>query len=258
MTFVSRFLLLSVLAAITLSLTASAADTARRVLVYTKNGKGFVHDNIAAASEAIKKMGRENGFEVDVSDDPAVFTPENLKKYKALVFNNTNNEIFDDEDQKVALQTYIQDGGGFVGLHSATGSMRQWPWFWSLIGGKFAWHAKMQPFTVVVKDKADVSTRHLPETFEWTDEFYFVTNFRDSVQILLTGDVAKLNASAADKEKYAGKYKDFYPLAWKQTFEGGRSFYTALGHKIEHYSDPKLTQHILGGILWAMGENPAP
>jgi type 1 glutamine amidotransferase len=253
-----RFLPFLLISVVSLSLTVSAADSPRRVLVYTKNGKGFVHDNIAAASAAIKKLGQENGFEVEVTDDPAVFTPDNLKKYKALVFNNTNNDIFDDEDQKVALQTYIQGGGGFVGLHSATGSMRKWPWFWSLIGGKFAWHAKMQPFTVVVKDNTDISTKHLPETFEWTDEFYFVDHFREGVQVLLTGDVAKLDAPAADKEKHAGKYKDFYPLAWKQTFEGGRSFYTALGHKIEHYSDPRLTQHILGGILWAMGEPPSP
>ena len=79
---------------------------------------------------------------MDVSDDPAAFTDQNLKRYKALIFDNTNNEIFDNEEQKAAFQRYIRAGGGFVGIHSASGSMRQWPWFWSVVGGKFSRHAK--------------------------------------------------------------------------------------------------------------------
>src|ERR1035441_1879114 len=117
-----------------LTVAVFAASPERRVLVYTKNqiGKGlYVHDNIPASVAAIKKLGEENSFAVDVSDDPAVFTDENLKRYKALIFDNSNNEIFGSEEQKTAFQRYIRAGGGFVGIHSATGSMRQWPWVWS-------------------------------------------------------------------------------------------------------------------------------
>ena len=241
------------LACITL---ASAASPERRVLVYTKNevGKGkYVHDNIAASVAAIKKLGTENHFIVDVSDDPAVFTDANLKRYQTLVFDNTNNEIFTSEDQKAAFQRYIRGGGGFVGIHSATGSMRQWPWFWALIGGKFSRHAKMQPFTLIVKDPNDLSTAHLPATFEWTDEFYYVDNIPQGRHVLLSGDLTKLNDPG--KDKYPGKlFGDEFPLAWRQQFDGGRQWYTSLGHKPEHYSDPRFTQHILGGILWTMGE----
>src|SRR3974390_780559 len=162
----------SLLLLLSLTAVALAADNDRRVLVYTKNqvGKGlYVHDNIAASVAAIKKLGAENNFVVDVSDDPAVFTDQNLKRYQALVFDNTNNEIFDNEEQKAAFQRYIRAGGGFVGIHSATGAMRQWPWYWSLIGGKFLRHPKLQAFTVKVKDPKDLSTAHLPATFEWTD-----------------------------------------------------------------------------------------
>ena len=116
------------------------------VLVYTKNGKGYVHDNIAAASTAIQQLGKQYGFHVDVSDDPAGFTEDKLKKYTLVIFNNTNNEVFDNSDQKVAFMRYIQAGGGFVGIHSATGSERQWPWFKRLIGASFLRHAKHQPF----------------------------------------------------------------------------------------------------------------
>src|SRR5512135_3050561 len=162
----ASILLLALLACLTVNLFGAAPE--RRVLVYTKNqvGQGlYVHANIPASAAAIKKLGAENNFLVDVSDDPAAFTDQNLKRYKALVFDNTNNEIFDNEEQRAAFQRYIRAGGGFVGIHSATGAMRQWPWFWSLIGGKFLRHPKMQTFTLKVKDPKDISTAHLPATF---------------------------------------------------------------------------------------------
>lgn len=235
---------------------ALGASPERRVLVYTKNqvAKGlYVHDNIPASVAAIKKLGEENNFGVDVSDDPAVFTDQNLKRYKALIFDNTNNEIFDNEEQKAAFQRYIRAGGGFVGIHSASGSMRQWPWFWEMLGGKFLRHPKLQPFTVKVKDPNDPSTAHLGTSFQWTDEFYFLDHMPDGLHVLLAGDLTTLTDPA--KEKYPGKlFGDEFPLAWRHEFDGGREWYTALGHKPEYYSDPKLTKHILGGILWAMGE----
>src|ERR1017187_182028 len=107
-TFVVSLLVLACLTAGVLG-----ASPERRVLVYTKNqvGKGlYVHDNIPASVAAIKKLGEENNFAVDVSDDPAVFTDQNLKRYKALIFDNTNNEIFGNEDQKAAFQRDIQIG----------------------------------------------------------------------------------------------------------------------------------------------------
>jgi uncharacterized protein len=235
---------------------AAGAETERRVLLYTRNqvAKGlFVHDNIPASVEAIKKLGAENHFAVEVSDDPGAFTDANLKKYKALIFDNTNNEIFDNEEQKAALQHYIRAGGGFVGIHSATGSMRKWPWFWSLIGGTFKRHAKMQTFTLKVKDATDISTAHFPASFEWTDEFYYVDQAPAGRHVLLAGDMSKLDDPG--KEKFPGKQpNDEYPLVWRHEFEGGRAWYTSLGHQKEHYTDPQFTKHLLGGILWAMGD----
>ncbi len=229
----------------------------RRVLVYTKNQTGpklYVHDNIAASIVAIKKLGEENNFIVDVSDDPKSFTDENLKRYKALIFDNTNNEIFDNEDQKAAFQRYIRAGGGFVGIHSASGAMRHWPWYWELLGGTFVRHAKLQPFTINVKDTKDPATAHLPPKFEWTDEFYYVTNMPTGLHVLLAGDLTALNDPG--KEKYPGKlFGDEFPLTWRHEFEGGRAWYTALGHKSEYYSDPRFTKLLLGGILWAMGDS---
>ncbi len=258
---VNQIKILGLLAVFVLSLaaTAPAASAERRVLVYTKNqtGKGlYVHDNLKASAEAIQKLGRENGFPVEVSADPSLFSRAGLAKYKVIVFDNTNNEIFENEAQKEALQDFVHRGGGVVGIHSATGSMRNWPWFWSLIGGKFKRHAKMQTFTVKVQDAGDISTKSLPATFEWTDEFYYVEHMPEGLHFLLMGDLKNLNDPG--KDTYPGRqFGDEYPLSWRHEFEGGRSWYTALGHQPEHYTDPRLTQHLLGGLLWAMGADAA-
>lgn len=226
------------------------------VLVYTKNqvGQGlYIHDNIAASVEALKKLGDANSFVVDVSDNPSDFTDANLKKYQALVFDNVNNEILDNEEQKAALQRYVHNGGGVVGIHSASGAMRNWPWYWSLMGGKFKRHPKLQTFTIKVKDPDDVSTAHFPATFQWTDEFYFLDHMAPGLHVLLAGDLSTLVDPA--KEDYPGKlFGEEFPLAWKHEFEGGRAWYTALGHQKEHYADPVFMKHILGGISWAIGK----
>lgn len=135
---------LSCLGAVVLAVsTLSFAADKPKVLLYTKQGKtldgkqGFVHNNVKAATESIQKMAADNNFAVDCSEDPAVFTADNLKQYKALIFCNSNNQILDTDAQQKAFQDYIRGGGGFVGIHSATGSMRGWAWFADMIGGRF-------------------------------------------------------------------------------------------------------------------------
>src|SRR6185369_8565986 len=169
----SRLILLSLLSLFAVA--GNAAD--RKVLVYTRNftpdGKGYVHDNIASSIAAIRKMGAEAGFAVDASDDPTVINTENLKQYQALIFSNSNNEAFATQAQRDAFQKYIEGGGGFVGIHSATGSERNWPFFWRVAGGKFVRHPAFQKFTIRVKDAGNPATKAMPVTFEWEDECYF-------------------------------------------------------------------------------------
>lgn len=246
-----RRALVPVFALFTVAL-ATAAESPPRILVYTRNGltldgkKGYIHENIPASVAAIEQLGAENGFAVEVSDDPDIFTDAKLKSYRVLVFSNTNNQIFTSEAQQAALQRYIRGGGGFVGIHSACGSMRAWPWFWSMIGGSFVRHPKLQEFTVNVVDRKHPSTAHMGASFRWTDEFYYLRDMPPDLHVLLTGDLVKLD----DPQKPKGE--TVRPLAWCHEFEGGRAWYTTLGHRKENYSDPFYQKHILGGILWAM------
>ena len=244
------------LAAAALAGVGRAQTAEKRVLVYTRNyvtgGGGYVHENIPYSVAAIRKMGAENGFAVDVSDDPEVFTDANLKQYRALVFSNSNNEAFATAAQREAFRRYIESGGGFVGIHSASGSERQWRYFWSVLGGKFLRHPREQPFVVRVKDANHPATKDLPATFEWRDECYYMDHLNPDIHVLLVTDPAKLDDP--DKAEYPGdRFGDSLPLAWYQNIGAARSFYTALGHNKEDYENPLLYKQILGGILWVMG-----
>jgi len=222
-----------------------------KVLVYTKNGVGFVHDNIENSVIALKALGEQYGFAVDATEDPAVFTDENLKQYDALIFSNTNNDVFDTDAQRVALMRYIQAGGGFVGIHSASGTERKWKWFKQLLGATFYWHDKYQPFTVNIIDPKHPSVAHLPR--KWVrvkgDEFYYLKQMRVNLHVVAVNDATTLqgeNARALDT------FGDVFPSVWCQEFDGGRSWYTSLGHSKEDYMDEEFRKHILGGIEWVV------
>src|SRR4051812_19779255 len=132
-------------------LTMLTLGAENRILVYTHNGKGYIHENRPASVAAIRELGRENGFEVDASDDPSVFTSENLNKYKALVFSNTKNETFDPDAKRQASRRFIKPGGGLVGLHIAPGGEQNGPFYRAVMGGNFLRPPPLQKFTVVVK-----------------------------------------------------------------------------------------------------------
>lgn len=221
-----------------------------KVLVYTKNGKGYVHDNISSAVACIYRLGNKYGFSVDTSDNPADFNEANLKKYNALIFTSTNNDVFNTDEQKVALMRYIQAGGGFVGIHSVTGTERSWPWFIRLVGGTFVRHARHQSFQEIVIDTTNLSTSFLPRHWNVNDECYYVKDINPDLHVLTVHDLKTVE----DKQKPA-TYGNVFPSTWCHTFDGGREWYTALGHDKETYSNPTFEKFIMGGIKWVIGEN---
>jgi type 1 glutamine amidotransferase len=223
-----------------------------RVLVYTKNGKGYVHDNIPSAVISIKELAAANSFTVDVSDDAGVFSEANLKKYNFIVFTSTNNDVFDTDNQRVAFRRYIEAGGGFVGVHSVTGTERNWIWFKQMLGETFSWHAKFQKFSVKKIDPAHPSMEGVPAVWEREDECYFGKELYPGIKVLMAHDVHTLNTSDKAQDslirKKVGSFADFYPAVWYQHFEGGNIWVTTLGHNKESYQDPVYKNHLLQGF----------
>ena len=225
------------------------------VLVYTKNGKGYVHDNIASAVASIQSLAAEYRFKTDVSDDPAIFTETNLKKYTLLIFTSTNNDVFDTDEQRVAFRRYIEAGGGFVGVHSVTGTERNWKWFKMMIGETFSWHAKFQKFRLKNIDPAHPSMKDVPAIWEREDECYFGKELYPGMKVLMVHDLSSLQTDQADQvQKNAGSFADYFPAVWYQHFEGGNIWITTLGHSKESYQDPVYKNHLLQGIKYIADE----
>lgn len=220
-----------------------------KVLVYTKNGKGYVHDNIESSVKCIQKLGQEKGFTVVSSDDPSVFTEDNLKQYTLLLFANTNNDVFDTNEQRLAFRKYIEAGGGFVGLHSALGTERNWAWFKMMLGGSFAWHPKFQSLTLKVIDAAHASAKGLPASWTKDDECYFLKDMYPGINVILAHDLTSLRKDDEEKVKAAaGFFNRYYPAAWYQHYDGGTVWITTLGHDKKDYEDPTYLNHIFQGM----------
>ena len=88
-----------------------------KVLIFSLT-REYHHKNIPDGIRAIKKLGIENNFTADATEDSSYFRDEVLKKYEAIIFlNPTGSDFFTDKEKK-ALQNYIQQDGGFVGICS--------------------------------------------------------------------------------------------------------------------------------------------
>lgn len=132
------------------------------VLVYTRNGKGYVHDNLQASAACVQSLGKKYGFEVIVSDTPIIFTKANLAKFRIIIFASTNNDVFDTDEQRLAFRNYIESGGGFIGIHSVMGTERNWTWFKNMLGGTFAWHPKNQVYQIRNIKPRHASVKEMP------------------------------------------------------------------------------------------------
>lgn len=226
-----------------LALQVNAGGKKPKVLVFMKTA-GFYHKSIPAGARAIIALGQQNGFVTDTTRNADAFTAANLKQYAAVVFLNTTGTVLNDA-QKSAFQHYIKKGGGFVGVHAATDTEYDWPWYNELAGAYFLSHPKQQKATILVKDRSHISTAHLPEKWERFDEWYNFKNISNNIKILMWLD---------EKSYEGGKNSEHHPIAWYHAYDGGRAFYTGLGHTDESYSEPLFLQHLLGGIKYAIGK----
>jgi type 1 glutamine amidotransferase len=214
-----------------------------RVLVFSKTA-GFRHDSIPAGIAAIRQLGRAHGFSVSATEDASAFRARTLRGFNAVVFLNTTGDVLGPAQQS-AFRAYIRHGGGFAGVHAATDTEYDWPFYDRLIGTHFQSHPAIQPATVEVADRRHPSTRDLPRRWTRADEWYnFAADPRGRVHVL----------AVLDESTYSGGTMGAdHPIAWCHRVHGGRSWYTALGHAAESYSEPLFRKHLLGGILWAAG-----
>jgi cytochrome c len=216
-----------------------------KVLVFSRTAS-FRHESIPAGIEAIRSLGKQHGFLVDTTESSASFNEKTLKKYNVIVFLNTTGDVLNDM-QQLEMNRWVQAGGGFVGIHAAADTEYEWPWYGDLVGAYFNGHPNnpnVRDATLKLIDKTHVSTEHFPESWKRTDEWYNYKDIRPEINILLNLD---------EKSYGGGTNGDNHPIAWYRDFDGGRTWYTGLGHTDESYKDDNFLKMLWGGIQYAAG-----
>ena len=216
--------------------------TELRVLLFTKTA-GYRHKSIAAGRAAIKNLAQSNGFTLVSSQNATLFSDEKLQQFNAIIFLNTTGNILTAE-QQASFERYIQSGGGYVGIHAATDTEPNWPWYGKLVGAYFASHPKPQAAIMMVNDNGHQSTAHLSSQWQRYDEWYNFKALNPKVNILISLD---------ETSYQGGKNGKHHPIAWYHEYDGGRAFYTGGGHSKKSYAEPEFLQHLLGGILYSAG-----
>ena len=225
-----------------------AADLhGKRVLVFTGHGDGYVHENIPASAQMMLRMAADEGFTADTTSRMEVFCDDSLGRYDAIVYANASY-LKPDSAQKAALQRFIRNGKGFVGLHAATCAGKEWEWFTRMIGGMFDYHPPLQPLTLKVVDGTHPSTAGMPDSVEVSDELYVFRRLNPDARVIAVWETAGVDWNGRRPDALLRSL----PAIWCLEFEGGRVWYTALGHDPADYSRADYRAQVLGGLKWAV------
>ncbi|MEZ4886431.1 MAG: ThuA domain-containing protein [Chitinophagales bacterium] len=215
-----------------------------KILVFSKTA-GFRHASIEVGVAALQKLGADNNIVVVATENADYFTEDSLRQFAAVVFLNTTGDVLDFK-QQADFERYIQAGGGYMGIHSASDTEYNWEWYGKMVGAYFDSHPKIQDANLVVTDPNHASCKHLPNPWKLTHEWYNFKNISEDINVIM-----KIDESSYE----GGKNGDNHPMAWWHEYDGGRAFYTALGHTMEGFSDENLLKHCWEGILYAMGKD---
>ncbi|NNE69311.1 MAG: ThuA domain-containing protein, partial [Rhodothermales bacterium] len=228
-------------------LVSGCAPPTSEVLVFSKTN-GYRHSAIEAGQDMMRRLAAEEGWNLEITEDSTVFASGALQQKDAVVFLLTTQDVLGAAGQR-EMERFIQAGGGYVGIHSASDTEYDWPWYGRLVGGYFTGHPPGTPEgTITVVDSTFGATSHLPATWDKVDEWYDIRSTNGFRNTLLTVD------EFSYKTPEQGPVNSRREIAWYHEFDGGRSFYTALGHTEESYEDPLFVEHVRGGLVWAIGE----
>jgi type 1 glutamine amidotransferase len=223
-----------------------------RALLFTKT-MGWYHYSIHSGVDAIQGLAARHTFSVDWQENASVFTEERLKNYNVVIFLNTTGDILDNE-QQAAFEKYIQNGGGWVGVHSAADTEYDWEWYTKMLGMMFRTHPREQTAMLDIIDRNFPGMERWADRQIWTDEWYQYRQpaLADDLNYLIKVDESTYDPSRKLRDGSTTEgMGDFHPIAWYHEFDGGRAFYTGLGHKDDIYKDQAYLDHLYGGIYWA-------
>jgi type 1 glutamine amidotransferase len=212
-----------------------------RVLLFSRTA-AYRHDSIGAATTALMGLQSSGGYVADATEDPTRFTPAGLAGYQVVVFLLTTGDVLNDT-QQAAFEAWVGAGGGYVGVHSASDTEYDWPFYGQLVGAYFSDHPAIQQATVRIESATEPLTTGLPDPWRRTDEWYnFRSNPRPDVTVLATLDETTYTGGTMGAD---------HPITWAHERLGGRAFYTAMGHAADAYSEDAFRQLLVTALRWA-------
>lgn len=245
--FLRRTLLLSILY---VSCSMVAFSQQFKVLLFTKTD-GFHHESIHEGVTAVRQLASRNNFTVDWHENASIFNDKALENYKVVIFLNTTGNILD-EKQQAAFEKFIKGGKGYVGIHSASDTEYDWPWYTKMVGMMFKIHPQQQTAYLTVEDSNFPGLERFPKRLLWTDEWYeYGERKADDLHVLVTVDEKTYDPNAKWGDNVGKGMGSVHPISWYHNYDGGRAFYTGLGHIGLTFSDQTFLDHIYGGIYWA-------
>lgn len=238
-----------------IALASSAFSQQFNALLFTKTD-GWHHDSIAAGVTAMQDLAKLHHFDLFWTEDAGrVMNDEWLSRYDVVIFLLTTGDVLNDE-QQAAFERYIQKGGGFVGIHSASDTEYEWDWYTNMVGHMFHIHPAIQTASMKVEEPNFPGMDRFAHRFLFTEEWYeFDAPRTDDLHYLLSVDEKTYAPETDWGAKKGHGMGEFHPVSWYKEYDGGRAFYTALGHLPATYSDADFMHHVFGGIYWAATGN---
>ena len=246
---VSKFFFVFLIIVSCLCINASAQKQFKVLLVTTT--RGWHHESLHYGVLAIQELGRKNFFDVVLWEDPNGFTDKYLEQFQAVIFLNTTGDIFDSAQQKV-MERFIQSGKGYVGIHSASDTEYDWDWYTKLVGRMFRIHPAIQTARLNIIDSSFPGLQGFTGNKLWTDEWYeFSADKITGLNTIMSVDETSYNPNVQWGDKKGVGMGKMHPVAWYHNYDGGRAFYTSLGHMPAIFSDPSFLNFLYAGIFWA-------
>ena len=212
---------------------------------------GWHHESINEGVAAIKALANRNFFDVQWHQEAIPITDKYLESFQVIIFLNTTGDILKDDEQK-AVEKFIQSGKGFVGIHSASDTEYGWEWYTKMVGRMFHIHPVIQTARLKITDKKFPGLQGFVNEPWWTDEWYeFDPETIGNLNYILAVDESTYSPKVQWGEKIGKGMGNLHPIAWYHDYDGGRAFYTALGHMPSDYSEQAFLDHIYAGIFWA-------
>lgn len=233
------------------------------ILVFNKTNV-FIHkEAIPAADAMLTRIAKEHGWGIYISDNGATHTAESLKKFDLVIWNNVTGTVLT-HDQQLAFKQWLENGGGWLGLHAAGDSSHSWKWYLdNLIGTHFIGHTlqpQFQDADLYPTDEGKELTQHLPSPWHIQQEEWYAFAYsprEKGHEIVLTIDEASYNVAGENWMGYNDHMQGEHPMAWRQRIKNGRAFYSAIGHQAATYNLKNYEKFIAKAMDWALNSQSA-